>query len=91
MKFEYALAFMFGVDFMALLSAFSLGAVPCRTLAFIALLIAETVIAAAGFLIGRRSCRKQVQRRSYNKGVRRGMMIGRAERQSEIQQFLENE
>jgi len=34
--------------------------------------------------------RKAVDRRSYHEGVCKGIRIGRAERQSEVQRFLED-
>ena len=89
MRYEYGLAFFCGVVVMALANALSLGLLPCRALAVIFLLVALAAVAVSGYLFGRRSCRKLVQSRSYNEGVRKGLAIGRAERQSEIQRFLE--
>ena len=91
MRYEYGLAFLFGIVIMALANALSLGVVPGKALAVIFLLVALAAIAASAFLLGRRSCRKLVQRRSFTEGIRKGIKIGRAERQSEIQRFLENE
>lgn len=82
MKFEYALAFQFGILVMAIANALSLGLLPCRALG---------AVGVTGFLIGRRSCRNTVNRRSYTDGIWKGIRIGRAERQSEIQRFLDNE
>ena len=87
MRYEYGLAFFCGVVVMALANALSLGLLPCRAVIF--LLVALAAVAVSGYLFGRRSCRKLVQCRSYNEGVRKGLAIGRAERQSEIQRFLE--
>ena len=91
MRYEYGLAFFCGVVVMALANALSLGLLPCRALAGIFLLVA---LAAAG-MIGYSACykhlRKAVDRRSYHEGVCKGIRIGRAERQSEVQRFLENE
>lgn len=91
MRYEYGLAFFCGVVVMALANALSLGLLPCRALAVIFLLVA---LAAAG-MIGYSACykhlRKAVDRRSYHEGVCKGIRIGRAERQSEVQRFLENE
>lgn len=89
MKFDM-LSFLCGIVLMAIANALSLGLQPCRTVAVIFLIIALAAIAAGAFLLGRRSCRNSVHRRSYTDGVRKGMAIGRAERQSEIQRFLEN-
>ena len=90
MKIEYMLAFLGGVELMALANALSLGLLPCRFLALIFLLVA---LAAAG-MIGYSACykhlRKAVDRRSYHEGVCNGIRIGRAERQSEVQRFLED-
>lgn len=91
MKFEYALAFQFGVLVMAAANALSLGLLPCRALAVIFFLAALAVVGVTGFLVGRRSCRNAVNRRSYTDGIWKGIRIGRAERQSEIQRFLDNE
>lgn len=91
MRYEYGLAFLFGIVIMALANALSLGVVPGKALAVIFLLVALAAIAAVAFILGRRSCRKLVQRRSFTEGIRKGIKIGRAERQSEIQRFLENE
>ena len=91
MRYEYGLAFFCGVVVMALANALSLGLLPCRALAVIFLLVA---LAAAG-MIGSSACykhlRKAVDRRSYHEGVCKGIRVGRAERQSEVQRFLENE
>ncbi|CCY18147.1 unknown [Eubacterium sp. CAG:786] len=91
MRYEYGLAFFCGVVVMALANALSLGLLPCRALAVIFLLVA---LAAAG-MIGYSACykhlRKAVDRRSYHEGVCKGIRVGRAERQSEVQRFLENE
>ena len=80
MKIEYMLAFLGGVELMALANALSLGLLPCR------------LVAAA--LLGYSACykhlRKAVDRRSYHEGVCKGIRIGRAERQSEVQRFLED-
>ena len=50
------------------------------------------LVAAA--LLGYSACykhlRKAVDRRSYHEGVCKGIRIGRAERQSEVQRFLED-
>ena len=89
MKFEYGLAFLFGIVIMALANALSLGVIPSKALAVIFLMAALAAIAAVAFVLGRRSSLKLVQRRSYNEGVRMGLRVGRAERQSEIQRFLE--
>lgn len=89
MRYEYGLAFFCGVVVMALANVLSLGLLPCRALAVIFLLVALAAVAVSGYLFGRRSCRKLVQCRSYNEGVRKVLAIGRAERQSEIQRFLE--
>ena len=86
MKIEYMLAFLGGVELMALANALSLGLLPCRFLALIFLLVA---LAAAG-MIGYKHLRKAVDRRSYHEGVCKGIRIGRAERQSEVQRFLED-
>ena len=91
MKVEYSLAFLCGISTMAIANVLSLGLLPCRAVAVIFLLVALAAVTISGYLFGRRSCRKAVQRRSYNEGVRKGLAIGRAERQSEIQRFLENE
>lgn len=89
MKFD-ALAFFCGLVVMGLANALSLGLLPCRTLAVISLIIALAAAAAGGYAAGRRSCRKAVSSRSYTLGFRRGQALGRAERQSEIQKFLDD-
>ena len=89
MRYEYGLAFLFGIVIMALANALSLGVIPSKGLAVIVLRAALAAIAAVAFVLGRRSSLKLVQRRSYNEGVRMGLRVGRAERQSEIQRFLE--
>ena len=91
MKFEYALAFQFGVLVMAAANALSLGLLPCRALAVIFFFTALGAVGVTGFLVGRRSCRNAVNRRSYTDGIWKGIRIGRAERQSEIQRFLDDE
>lgn len=90
MKFEYGLSFLCGIVLMAVANALSLGVLPCHAVAVIFFIIALAAIAAAAFLLGRRSCRKLVQRRSFAEGIRKGITIGRAERQSEVQRFLED-
>lgn len=89
MKFDI-LAFLCGLVVMGLANAYSLGLLPCRTLAVISLIIALAAAAAGGYVAGRRSCRKAVSSRSYTLGFRRGQELGRAERQSEIQRFLDD-
>lgn len=90
MKFDYLLSFLCGIVLMAIANSLSLGLLPCRAVAVIFFVVALAAIAAGAFLLGRRSCRKLVQRRSFSEGIRKGIAIGRAERQSEIQRFLEN-
>lgn len=90
MKFDYLLSFLCGIVLMAIANALSLGLLPCRTVAVIFFVVALAAIAAGAFLLGRRSCRNSVHRRSYTDGIRRGITIGRAERQSEVQRFLED-
>lgn len=89
MKTEYTLAFLGGIELMAFANAFSLGLLPCRVLAVVFLLAALAAVGVTGFFLGRRSCRNAVNRRSYTDGIWKGIDIGRAERQSEIQMFLE--
>lgn len=89
MRFDM-IAFLCGVVVVGSANALSLGLLPCRTLAVISLLIALAGAAAGGYVAGRRSCRKSVDRRSYTLGFRQGQALRRAERQSEIQRFLEN-
>lgn len=89
MKFD-VIAFLSGIVLMAVANALSLGLLPCRVVAVIFFIIALAAIAASAFLLGRRSCRKLVQRRSFAEGIRKGITIGRAERQSEVQRFLED-
>lgn len=91
MKFDYLLSFICGIVLMAIANALSLGLLPCRTVAVVFFIVALAAIAAGAFLLGRRSCRKSVHSRSYTEGIRKGITIGRAERQSEVQRFLENE
>ncbi|MBP0982715.1 MAG: hypothetical protein J6A19_03240 [Oscillospiraceae bacterium] len=91
MKFDYLLSFICGIVLMAVANALSLGLLPCRTVAVVFFIVALAAIAAGAFLLGRRSCRNSVHRRSYTEGIRKGITIGRAERQSEVQRFLENE
>ena len=90
MKIDYILSFLLGIVLMAIANALSLGLLPCRTVAVIFFIVALTVIAAGAFLLGRRSCRNSVHRRSYTEGIWNGIRIGRAERQSEVQRFLED-
>ena len=90
MKIDYILSFLLGIVLMAIANALSLGLLPCRTLAFIFFVVSLAAIATGAFLLGRRSCRNSVHRRSYTEGIRKGITIGRAERQSEVQRFLED-
>lgn len=90
MKFDYLLSFLCGIIVMALCNALSLGLLPCRAVAVIFFVVALAAIAAGAFLLGRRSCRNSVHRRSFTEGIRKGITIGRAERQSEVQRFLED-
>ena len=91
MKVEYMLAFLGGVELMALANALSLGLLPCRVLALIFMLAALVAAALLGYSACYKHLRKAVDRRSYHEGVCKGIRIGRAERQSEVQRFLENE
>lgn len=88
MRFDM-IAFLCGMVVVGSANAFSLGLLPCRTLAVISLLVALAGAAAGGYVAGRRSSRKAVSRRSYTLGFQRGQALGRAERQSDIQRFLE--
>ena len=87
MKIEYMLAFLGGVELMALANALSL---PCRFLALIFLLVAFVGAALLGYFSCYKHMEKSVNLRSYHEGVCKGIRIGRAERQSEVQRFLEN-
>ena len=58
MKIKYMLAFLGGVELMALANALSLGLLPCRFLALIFLLVA---LAAAG-MIGYSACYKHLRK-----------------------------
>ena len=91
MKIEYMLAFLGGVELMALANALSLGLLPCRLLGLIFMLAALVAAALLGYSACYKHLRKAVDRRSYHEGVCKGIRIGRAERQSEVQRFLENE
>ena len=91
MKVEYMLAFLSGVELMALANALSLGLLPCRALALIFLLAAFVGAALLGYFSCYKRMEKSVNLRSYHEGVCKGIRIGRAERQSEVQRFLENE
>ena len=91
MKIEYMLAFLGGVELMALANALSLGLLPCRLLGLIFMLAALVAAALLGYSACYKHLRKAVDRRSYYEGVCKGIRIGRAERQSEVQRFLENE
>ena len=82
MKIEYMLAFLGGVELMALANALSLGLLPCRLLGLIFMLAA--LVAAA--LLGYSACYKHLRKAVERKGIG----IGRAERQSEVQRFLED-
>ena len=90
MKIDYILSFLLGIVLMAIANALSLGLLPCRTLAVIFFVVALAAIATGAFLLGRKSCRNAVERRSFTEGIRKGITLGRADRQSEIQRFLEN-
>lgn len=90
MEIEYMLAFLGGVELMALANALSLGLLPCRFLALIFLLVAFVGAALLGYFSCYKHMRKAVDRRSYHEGVCKGIRIGRAERQSEVQRFLED-
>ena len=84
MKIEYMLAFLGGVELMALANALSLGllkAKKCRRVKY---------SATKGDSACYKHLRKAVDRRSYHEGVCKGIRIGRAERQSEVQRFLED-
>ena len=91
MKFDYLLSFLCGIVLMSIADALSLGLLPCRAVSVIFVVVALVAIAVGAFLLGRRSCWNAVERRSYTDGIRRGITIGRAERQNEVQRFLENE
>ena len=91
MKIEYMLAFLGGVELMALANTLSLGLLPCRFLALIFLLVAFVGAALLGYFSCYKHMEKSVNLRSYHEGVCKGIRIGRAERQSEVQRFLENE
>lgn len=90
MKVEYMLAFLGGVELMALANALSLGLLPCRLLGMIFMLAALAAAALLGYSACYKHLRKAVDRRSYHEGVCKGIRIGRAERQSEVQRFLED-
>lgn len=90
MKIEYMLAFLGGVELMALANALSLGLLPCRLLGLIFMLAAFVAAALLGYSACYKHLRKAVDRRSYHEGVCKGIRIGRAERQSEVQRFLED-
>jgi len=90
MKIEYMLAFLGGVELMALANALSLGLLPCRLLGLIFMLAALVAAALLGYPPCYKPRRKAVDRRSYHEGVCKGIRIGRAERQSEVQRFLED-
>ena len=85
MKIEYMLAFLGGVELMALANALSLG-----LLGLIFMLAALVAAALLGYSACYKHLRKAVDRRSYHEGVCKGIRIGRAERQSEVQRFLED-
>lgn len=91
MKVEYMLAFLGGVELMALANALSLGLLPCRLLGLIFMFAALVAAALLGYSACYKHLRKAVDRRSYHEGVCKGIRIRRAERQSEVQRFLENE
>ena len=91
MKIEYMLAFLGGVELMALANALSLGLLPCRLLGLIFLLAAFVGAALLGYFSCYKRMEKSVNLRSFHEGVCKGIRIGRAERQSEVQRFLENE
>lgn len=91
MKVEYMLAFLGGVELMALANALSLGLLPCRVLGLIFLLAAFVGAALLGYFSCYKRMEKSVNLRSFHEGVCKGIRIGRAERQSEVQRFLENE
>ena len=91
MKVEYMLAFLGGIELMALANALSLGLLPCRALALIFLLAAFVGAALLGYFSCYKRMEKSVNLRSYHEGVCKGIRIGRAERQSEVQRFLEIE
>lgn len=90
MKIEYMLAFLGGVELMALANALSLGLLPCRLLGLIFMLAALVAAALLGYSACYKHMEKSVNLRSYHEGVCKGIRIGRAERQSEVQRFLEN-
>ena len=90
MKVEYMLAVLDGVELMALANALSLGLLPCRLLGLIFMLAALVAAALLGYSACYKHLRKAVDRRSYHEGVCKGIRIGRAERQSEVQRFLED-
>ena len=87
MKIEYMLAFLGGVELMALANALSLGLLPCRLLGLIFMLAALVAAALLGYSACYKHLRKAVDRRSYHEGVCKGIRIGRAERQSEVQRI----
>ncbi len=89
MKFDM-IAFLCGIVLMAMANAISLGFLPCRTAAVIFFIITLLAVAAGAYLIGRRNARKAANLKAYHEGIRKGMEIGRAETQSEIQRFLED-
>lgn len=88
---DYLLAFFLGFVLMGLINSVSLAAnapVGVMIIAFVSVVAVIAAIIAYSF--GRRR-EKMSNIAAYNRGIDYGRRIGRAERQSEIQNFLEED
>ncbi|MBP1544350.1 MAG: hypothetical protein J6A16_09660 [Oscillospiraceae bacterium] len=89
--FDYLLAFFLGFVLMGLISSVSLAANSPTLLMIIAFMsVGVAVTAIAAYCFGRRH-EKQSNLVAYHRGVTYGRRLGRAEKQSEIQNFLEED
>ncbi|MBQ8171794.1 MAG: hypothetical protein IJZ95_07400 [Oscillospiraceae bacterium] len=88
---DLLLAFFTGFVLMALINALSLVAdTPIGIISIAFLLLAATLASIIAYCFGRRR-EKQSNLVAYNRGVTYGRKLGRAEKQSEIQKFLEED
>ena len=88
---DLLLAFFAGFVLMALINAISLAAnAPIGIVAIAFLLLSAVLTAIIAYCFGRRR-EKHSNLVAYSRGVNYGRKIGRAEKQSEIQKFLEED
>lgn len=88
---DLLLAFFAGCAIMVLINAISLAAnAPIGIIVIAFMSLAAALVAIIAYCFGRRR-EKHSNLVAYNRGVSYGRQIGRAEKQSEIQKFLEED